>query len=92
MPWVVLVKSICHTYSIQSGVRDKTKVMYNSALGVIFGVKKYANSLWKVIERKGIEVNLHTNLVELKSKEKKAMFTITNPADNTTTDKIFDVC
>ncbi|XP_065884584.1 sulfide:quinone oxidoreductase, mitochondrial-like [Dysidea avara] len=74
----------------KSGVRDKTTVMYNSALAVLFGVKKYANSLWKVVERKGIQVNLHTNLVEVMSKEKKAMFTITNPADNTTTNKIFD--
>ena len=67
-------------------------MMYNSALAVIFGVKEYDNSLWKVVERKGIQVNLHTNLVEVMSKEKKAMFTITNPADNTTTNKIFDVC
>lgn len=78
-------------FPTQSGVRDKTTVMYNSALAVIFGVKKYATSLWKVVERKGIQVNLHTNLVELMPKEKKAMFTITNPADNSTTNKIFDV-
>ena len=33
---------------IQNNVRDKTNVTYNSAIGVIFGVKKYANQLLKV--------------------------------------------
>ena len=32
----------------QSGVRDKTTITFNSAIGVIFGVKKYAERLMKV--------------------------------------------
>jgi len=37
---------------MQSGVRDKTKILYNTSLGVIFGVKKYADSLMPVVKRK----------------------------------------
>ena len=29
----------------QNGVRDRTKITYNTALGVIFAVKKYAEQL-----------------------------------------------
>lgn len=31
-------------------MRDKTHITYNSAIGVIFGVKKYANELLKVLK------------------------------------------
>lgn len=31
-------------------MREKANIIFNSSLGVIFGVKKYANSLNKVIE------------------------------------------
>ena len=58
---------------------------------MIFGVKKYAQSLWKVVERKGIQVNLHHNLLEVIPKERKAIFMVTNPEDNTVQKKTFDV-
>ena len=66
-------------------------MLYNSALAVIFGVKKYAQSLWKVVERKGIQVNLHHNLLEVIPKERKAIFMVTNTEDNTVQNKTFDV-
>ena len=72
-------------------MRDQSNVLYNSALAVIFGVKKYAQSLWKVVERKGIQVNLHHNLLEVIPKERKAIFKVTDPENNTTQDKTFDV-
>ena len=50
--------------------------MYNSALGVIFGVKKYADQLLKVIERKNITVNFKRNLVEIDSVNKQAIFEV----------------
>ena len=43
--------------------------MYNSALGVIFGVKKYADSLHKVVAERDIQLNFKRNLVEVKEKE-----------------------
>ena len=73
-------------------MRDQSNVLYNSALAVIFGVKKYAQSLWKVVERKGIQVNLHHNLLEVIPKERKAIFIVTNPENNTVENKTFDVC
>ena len=39
----------CSLPILQAGVRDKTTISYNTALGVIFGVKKYAERLQKVI-------------------------------------------
>ena len=77
---------------VQAGVRDQSNVMYNSALAVIFGVKKYAQSLWKVVERKGIQVNLHHNLLEVVPKERKAIFMVSNPEDGTVQNKTFHVC
>ena len=38
----------------QNGVRDKVTVLYNTALGVIFGVKKYAGRLLKVVEKRSV--------------------------------------
>ena len=43
--------------------------MYNTALGVIFGVKKYANSLLKVVESRNIKLNFKRNFVEITKKE-----------------------
>ena len=38
----------CCSCGLQAGVRDRTTITYNTALGVIFGVKKYAERLLKV--------------------------------------------
>lgn len=76
----------------QSGVREQSTVLFNSALGVIFGVKKYAESLWKVVERKDIQVNLHHNLLEVNAKEKQGIFMVSNPKDDTVQKKTFNVC
>src|SRR5690606_40048754 len=37
------------------GVRERSRVIYASAAAGIFGVKKYAASLAKIVERKGID-------------------------------------
>ncbi|XP_003382833.1 PREDICTED: sulfide:quinone oxidoreductase, mitochondrial-like [Amphimedon queenslandica] len=60
----------------RNNVRDKTRITYNSAIGVIFGVKKYANELLKVISRKGIDVNFQHNLVEIIPERKEAIFEV----------------
>lgn len=56
------------------GKRDKANVIYNTSLAVIFGVKKYADALWKVCEGRNINVNLRTNLIEIKPDKKEAIF------------------
>jgi len=49
-------------------------VHYFSALPVLFGVKKYADALWKVVQQRNINVNLRHNLIEVKPDEKVAIF------------------
>ena len=56
------------------GVRDKTKVMWMSAGAAIFGVKKYAAALSKIVERKGIETRFRRDLVAVRPKSKEAVF------------------
>ncbi|XP_013409111.1 sulfide:quinone oxidoreductase, mitochondrial [Lingula anatina] len=58
----------------QRGVRDKATVMFNTSLGVIFGVKKYADALLKVIEKRDIKVNYKKNLIEVRPGKKEAVF------------------
>ena len=36
----------------QNGVRDRTDITYKTSIGVIFGVKKYAERLEKIAEKK----------------------------------------
>ena len=48
--------------------------MYNTSLPVLFGVKHYADALWKIVEQRNIKVNLRTNLVEVKHKDDIAVF------------------
>lgn len=50
--------------------------MYNTALGVIFGVKKYADELLKVVDRKDIQVNFKRNLLEVDAVTKQAIFEV----------------
>jgi sulfide:quinone oxidoreductase len=56
------------------GVRDTSKVIFASAGASIFGVKKYARALTKVIERKQIEIHFRHDLVEVRAATKEAVF------------------
>ncbi len=56
------------------GKRDKARVIYHTSLPVLFGVKKYADALWKIVEERGIEVNNRSNLVEVRPDSKEAVF------------------
>ncbi len=70
-------QKICYLaehYFRKSGVRDKSKVVFNIADAVIFGVPKYAAALEKVAQRKGIEVNYQTNLEAIDGDKKVAVF------------------
>lgn len=73
----------------KEGIRDKANIMYNSALGVIFGVKKYADALWKVVERKGIKVNLHRKLVEIDADRREAIFEVLD-SESKPTEEIYE--
>ncbi|XP_018495457.1 sulfide:quinone oxidoreductase, mitochondrial [Galendromus occidentalis] len=54
--------------------REDAKIIYNTAGGVLFGVKKYADALWKVVEEKEIIVNLQHNLVRVRPDIREAVF------------------
>ncbi len=61
-------------YLRKSGVRDRSRVIYASALGNIFAVAKYAKSLDEVVRRKGIETYFRHNLSELRPETREAVF------------------
>ncbi len=56
------------------GKRDKANIQYHTSLGVLFGVKKYADALWKIVEERDINVHLRSNLVEVKPDSREAIF------------------
>jgi sulfide:quinone oxidoreductase len=61
-------------YFRQSGVREKTRIIYASAAATSFHVKKYADSMDKVIARKCIETKYRHNLIEIRPEKKEAVF------------------
>lgn len=65
---------LAEEYFQKSGVRDQTNVIFASASGGIFSVKKYADTLNQVIERKNIETKYKKNLIEINAADKKAVF------------------
>ena len=58
----------------KAGVRDRANVIFASAASGIYGVEKYAVTLRKVVERKGIETRFRHNLVEVRSATREAIF------------------
>lgn len=63
-------------------MRKNKHVIYNTALPVIFGVKKYADALWKVCKKRDIEVNTQMALVEIRTDQKEAVFeNLKNPGE-----------
>ena len=57
--------------------------MYNSSLGVIFGVEKYAEALKKIVKERDIQLNLLHELIEVKPDTKEAVFRILNQPEGT---------
>jgi len=65
---------IADQYFRKHGKRDKANIIYNTSLPVLFGVKKYADALWKVVEQRGITVNTRTCLTEVRPETREAVF------------------
>ena len=61
-------------YVQKHGLKNKVEVVFASAGTVIFGVAKYKAALEKVVERYGIVTKFFQELVEIKVKEKIAIF------------------
>ena len=47
----------------------------------VFGVKKYADALWKVVESRGIDVTLNSALTEVNPDNKEATFQNTQTSE-----------
>ncbi|MCB9760381.1 MAG: NAD(P)/FAD-dependent oxidoreductase [Alphaproteobacteria bacterium] len=58
----------------RQGVRDGASITFAKGGAGLFSVKKYADALARVVERKGIETRFNTNLVELRPARKEAVF------------------
>lgn len=59
----------------KAGVRERTRVVYGSATPGIFAVDKYARTLERVIERRGIETRYQHRLTAIRPAEREAVFT-----------------
>lgn len=85
-------QKICYIfehYLRRTKKRSNAKIFYNSSLPVIFGVKHYADALWKVVEKRGINVNLRTNLVEVLPDGRQAVFENLDTNQKSTVDVSF---
>ncbi|KAI6184323.1 Sulfide:quinone oxidoreductase, mitochondrial [Aphelenchoides bicaudatus] len=74
----------------QNNVRDKTKIIFNNTLGVIFPVPKYADELMKVINSRGIELNTRDNLIKVDTKNRVATFQVID-SNQKPTDKLKEI-
>ncbi len=57
----------------QAGIRDKTQIIYASALPHIFAVEPYKSTLEQVVKRKQIDCRFRHELVEVRSDLKQAV-------------------
>ncbi|KAI9011723.1 hypothetical protein DFJ74DRAFT_610378 [Hyaloraphidium curvatum] len=58
----------------KGGIRDKTKIAFNTGMGAIFSQPDYAKVLDGIAASKGISVSLNTNLVSIRPESKEAVF------------------
>lgn len=61
-------------YLRRQGVRNNTKIIFNTALGKIFGVDKYAAALNAQCDARNLERNFGWNLKAVRSQSKEAVF------------------
>jgi len=77
---------LAEDYFRRSGKRDKINVMYNTALPVIFGIPRYAESLRGIVADRNITVNHRHNLVKVDYKKKIATFALLDSEKGETVD------
>ncbi|XP_056428186.1 sulfide:quinone oxidoreductase, mitochondrial isoform X2 [Hyla sarda] len=73
---------LAEEYLRNTGKRSDANFIFNTSLGVIFGVKKYADALLKIIEERNIQVNFRHNLIEVRADKQEAVFeNLDNPGE-----------
>lgn len=66
----------------QTGKRSKANIIFNTSLGSIFGVKKYADALMEIIQERNLTVNYKQNLIEVRADKQEAVFeNMDNPGE-----------
>ncbi|TMS35560.1 hypothetical protein L596_002938 [Steinernema carpocapsae] len=65
---------IAEDYFRLHGNREKANIIYNTTLGTVFGVPKYAKALMEVVNSRNIQLNTRHNLVEVKPDDRVAVF------------------
>ncbi|XP_069316517.1 sulfide:quinone oxidoreductase, mitochondrial [Eulemur rufifrons] len=65
---------LSEAYFRKVGKRSKANIIFNTSLGGIFGVKKYADALQEIIQERNITVNYKQNLVEVRADKQEAVF------------------
>ncbi|KAM4747166.1 sulfide:quinone oxidoreductase, mitochondrial [Rhinophrynus dorsalis] len=69
-------------YLRKMGKRGDANIIFNTSLGVIFGVKKYADALMQIIKERDIEVNFRHSLIEVRADKQEAVFeNLDNPGE-----------
>ncbi|PEN13802.1 pyridine nucleotide-disulfide oxidoreductase [Longibacter salinarum] len=58
----------------RNGVRDGSRIAFMKAKGKLFSSPKYERTLYDVVKRKDIELNLMTELIELRADQNEAVF------------------
>ena len=66
------------------GVREGSRIAFMKAKGALFSSKPYEETLYKVVERKGLEINLMTELIEIRPGDKEAVFRNLETEEETT--------
>ncbi|XP_069622163.1 sulfide:quinone oxidoreductase, mitochondrial isoform X2 [Ranitomeya imitator] len=73
---------LAEEYLRKTGKRSDANVIFNTPLGVIFGVKKYADALLQIIKERDIQVNFKHNLIEVRADKQEAIFeNMDNPGE-----------
>lgn len=79
-------------YFRRHGLKGKVKIEFCTAGSVIFGIKKYADTLMKAVQRYGIDLQFRHELVRVDGPARKAWFRVMDAAGNTLeVEKDFDM-
>ncbi|CAI8018762.1 Sulfide:quinone oxidoreductase, mitochondrial [Geodia barretti] len=65
---------LAEDYWRRNGMKENTKISFNTTLGVIFPVKKYADVLQGIVKERGITVNYQHKLLEVLGDKREAVF------------------
>ncbi|KAB0393006.1 hypothetical protein E2I00_015193 [Balaenoptera physalus] len=65
---------LSEAYFRKTGKRSKANIIFNTSLGAIFGVKKYAEALQEIIRERNLTVNYKQNLIEVRADKQEAVF------------------